>query len=77
MSVKPKQLETCIMIMDTTHRSAAMWFRCGGTFDYLFYYKFTDESVLKEFGKSLNNWKSLGGKVNCLKRPVRSALSPR
>jgi len=39
------------MINDTSPRSVAMWFRCGGTFDHLLYYKFTDESVLEEFLK--------------------------
>jgi len=41
-----------------------------GSFTVL-YYKFTAESVLKEFLKSLNIWQSYGGTVECLKRPVR------
>jgi len=36
MSEKQKQPETCTMINDTSQRSAAMWFRCGGTFDHYF-----------------------------------------
>jgi len=35
------------------------------------YYKYTAESVLKEFLKSLNIWQSYGGKVHCLKYSVR------
>jgi len=33
---KQKQPETCIMINDTSQRSVATWFRCGGTFDQYF-----------------------------------------
>jgi len=36
------------MINDTSERSVAMWFRCGGTFDPYFITKFTAETVLKE-----------------------------
>jgi len=40
----------------------------------LLYYKFTGESVLKEFLKSLNIWQSYGGKVDCLKCRVRRGI---
>jgi len=36
MSEKQEQHETCIMINDTSQRSAAMWFRYDGTFDQYF-----------------------------------------
>jgi len=38
----------------------------------LLHYKFTAESVWEEFLKSLNIWKSYGGKVDCLKWPMRA-----
>jgi len=38
--------------------------------DALLYDKFTAESVLKEFLKSLDIWQSYGEKVSCLKRPM-------
>ena len=37
----------------------------------LLYYRFTAESVLKEFLKSLNIWKSYADKVDCFKCSVR------
>ena len=47
-------------VNDTSQCSVAMWFRCGKN---LLYHKFTAESVLKEFLKSLNIWQSYRGTV--------------
>ena len=65
---KQKQPETCILIIDTSQRSVATWFRCCGTFDryfttYLLLSLFWEKINCSKFGK-------LRGKVYCLKRPV-------
>jgi len=60
------------MIYDTSQRSIAMSFKCGGTFDDYLFYKFTAESVLKEFLNSLTYGKIMV-EIDCLKRPLRVA----
>jgi len=59
----------CIIINYTITTKCQRDLHVVGHFTLL-YYKYTAESVLKEFLKSLNIWQSYGGKVDCLKHSV-------
>jgi len=70
ISEKQQQPETCIMLMyhnEGYSNVIEMWWNVWP----LLYYRFTAESVLKEFLKSLNIWKSYADKVDCFKCSVR------
>ena len=74
MSEKQQQPKTCTTINNKSQGSVATRFRNDNTLSLILCYKFTAESALKEFVKSIDIWQVIIKKVDCLKRHVHRAL---